>query len=58
MGSVKVGGVADLVLLDANPLADIRNTTRIDAVVQRGRVYDRRELDSIKRRAREYFKKN
>ena len=58
MGSVKVGGAADLVLLDGNPLADIRNTTRIATVVQRGRVFDRVELDSIKRRAREHFRKN
>jgi hypothetical protein len=58
MGSVRVGAVADLVLLDANPLADIKNTTRINAVVQRGRVFDRAEIDSIKSRARVYFKKN
>jgi len=40
LGSVAVGKLADLVLLDANPLADIRNTTKIAMVVADGRVYD------------------
>ncbi|RKR92090.1 imidazolonepropionase-like amidohydrolase [Micromonospora pisi] len=37
-GTVQRGRVADLVLLDADPLADIRNTRRIHAVVTRGRL--------------------
>lgn len=41
VGRVAVGQVADLVVLGANPLADIRNTRRIHAVVQPGRLYDR-----------------
>ena len=41
LGSVEVGKLADLVILDANPLDDIRNTRRISAVVQNGRVVDR-----------------
>ncbi|MBR8742612.1 amidohydrolase family protein [Nocardiopsis sp. MG754419] len=36
-GSVEQGKVADLLIVDADPLADIRNTTRIHAVVTRGR---------------------
>ena len=40
-GAVAPGRVADIVLLDANPLGDIRNTTRIRAVVLRGRVLAR-----------------
>ena len=40
LGSVAAGRVADLVLLDANPLADIANTRRISAVLANGRVYD------------------
>ena len=40
LGSVTVGRVADLVLLDANPLTDISNTRRISAVIANGRVYD------------------
>lgn len=40
-GLVAPGRVADLVLLDANPLEDIRHTTRIRAVVLRGQVLAR-----------------
>ena len=36
LGTIEVGKAADLVLLDANPLADIRNTQRIQAVILRG----------------------
>jgi hypothetical protein len=41
LGSVEQGKWADLLILDADPLADIRNTRRISAVVQGGRVVDR-----------------
>ena len=47
MGSVAVGKVADLVLLDADPLKDIENTRRIAAVVADGRVFARAELDQV-----------
>jgi hypothetical protein len=57
MGTIKVGAAADLVLLDANPLDDIHNTKRISTVIQRGRVFSHPELDSIKRRAREYMRR-
>jgi len=40
VGSIGEGKIADLVLLDANPLDDIRNTTRIGAVFVRGRMLD------------------
>ncbi len=46
-GSVSVGKVADLVLLEANPLDDIRNTQRIAAVVTGGTLLDRAALDSL-----------
>jgi len=38
-GTVAPGKLADLVLLDANPLVDIRNTRRIAAVVANGRLF-------------------
>ena len=38
MGAIAPGMRADLVLLDANPLADIRNTRTIDHVIARGRL--------------------
>jgi len=41
LGSVEPGKWADLVIVDADPLADIRNTRRISAVLQGGRVVDR-----------------
>ena len=44
LGTVEAGKVADLVLLDANPLDDIRNTRRIVAVVANGRLIERAEL--------------
>jgi imidazolonepropionase-like amidohydrolase len=46
-GTIERGKVADLVLLDANPLQDIRNTRRIAAVVLRGAMYDRGDLEKI-----------
>jgi hypothetical protein len=46
-GSIAAGKRADLVLLDANPLDDIRNTRRIRAVVAAGRLFDRAALDGL-----------
>jgi hypothetical protein len=47
LGTIAQGKIADLVLLDANPLADIRNTQRINAVVSNGRLFDRNALDKM-----------
>jgi len=44
-GSIEVGKVADMVLLSANPLEDIRNVAAIDLVVKGGQVIDRGALD-------------
>jgi imidazolonepropionase-like amidohydrolase len=46
-GSVHEGLVADLILLDANPLADIANSRRIHGVMVRGRWLSRADLDSM-----------
>jgi imidazolonepropionase-like amidohydrolase len=47
VGTIARGRVADLVLLDADPLADIDNTRRIAAVVLRGRVFQSADLDAL-----------
>jgi len=46
-GRIAVGKRADMVLLGANPLDDIRNTTLIEGVILRGRWVQRDELDEI-----------
>ncbi len=57
-GTIEAGAVADLIVLDANPLLDIRNTQRIRAVVFNGNLYDRAALDglhtAVLRRARSW----
>jgi imidazolonepropionase-like amidohydrolase len=47
LGTIEVGKVADLVLLDSNPLVDIRNVSRIHAVIVRGELLNRAALDAI-----------
>jgi imidazolonepropionase-like amidohydrolase len=44
LGTIEVGKWADLVILEGDPLEDIRNTQRIWRVVQGGRVVDREGL--------------
>jgi imidazolonepropionase-like amidohydrolase len=46
-GTVERGRIADLVLLEADPLEDIRNTRRIAAVIQKGRLLPRKCLDGL-----------
>jgi imidazolonepropionase-like amidohydrolase len=47
MGTIEKNKVADLVLLDANPLDAIENTRRIRGVVLAGRYYSRADLDRM-----------
>jgi len=47
LGTVEKGKLADVVLLDADPLKDVRNTRRIAAVVVNGRYLSRGELQRI-----------
>jgi imidazolonepropionase-like amidohydrolase len=52
-GRVAIRQRADLVLLDANPLADIAATRRIHAVIANGRLFDRATLDELRRELEE-----
>lgn len=47
LGTVEKGKLADFILLDANPLANISNTRKIDAVVVNGRYLSREVLDRM-----------
>ena len=47
LGTIQVGRVADLVLLDADPLVDIRNVGTIHAVVARGELFDGAGLSGL-----------
>jgi imidazolonepropionase-like amidohydrolase len=46
-GTVEVGKTADLLLLDGNPLEDIRNTRQIHALILHGHLLDRTTLDDL-----------
>jgi imidazolonepropionase-like amidohydrolase len=46
-GTIEAGQRADLVLLNANPLVDIRNTSDIEGVMFEGQYFDRQALDTL-----------
>ena len=47
LGSIEVGKLADLVVLDRNPLQDIRNTNTVRYVMKNGELFDGTTLDQI-----------
>jgi hypothetical protein len=47
LGTIEKGKLADLILLDADPLANISNTKKINAVVWNGHLLDRKALDKM-----------
>ena len=53
LGLVEKGMLADLLILDKNPLEDIKNTQKINAVIRDGKWYNRKDLDNILRELKE-----
>jgi imidazolonepropionase-like amidohydrolase len=47
LGSIETGKLADLIVLDENPLDDIRNSESLDMTVINGVVYDADSMDQV-----------
>jgi imidazolonepropionase-like amidohydrolase len=47
IGSIKAGKLADLAILDVNPLDDIYATDRVHAVMLNGRLYDSKTMEEL-----------
>jgi len=58
LGTVEAGKIADLVVLDANPLENISNTLKINAVVVGGILYEQADLQNILSKAKQKASKS
>src|SRR5688500_11781539 len=58
LGTIQPGKLADLILLDANPLSDIHNTQRINAVILNGKYFDKSALNNLLLQAASNMKKS
>jgi Tol biopolymer transport system component len=47
LGSIEAGKLADLLVFEADPLADLRNSVRIQYVVKDGRIYEGETLNEV-----------
>ncbi|MDC0008125.1 amidohydrolase family protein, partial [bacterium] len=47
LGSLIPGKLADIVILEQNPLEDLRNTNTLTHVIKNGKVYDANTLDEV-----------
>lgn len=52
LGSIQETMWADLLILDSNPLENIQNTKKINAVIKQGKLYSRKDLDKMESKLR------